>query len=657
MSAQRRKQISDAVRILQRKRDASARATHLKAEIGMVPNSTIERKIMSTKTSIKRIALVAAAALTLGGFSAVSAHATANTAKYGYASTATTVGGTALTSAPSGTTYAKNLVVASTALASFTAPAGSTIAWVLTSGSGSFSASTTVNVALNGVTVAQVACTVSTTTCTTASYTAPTVAGTYTVTLTPSGDSNSFASSDLTWSTQVAMTITAASVYSSGTSSAYVLTEASASGTTATSANDTGSLTGTKNLDTLAGIITVTVKNADGTVCTSCLVGGYITGAGYIAESTNSAGTGSDLGSPSYVRSLTALAPHSSDGQATIGVYGDGTAGTGTITIQVTDAAGNVSTMTTKSVVFYGSVASLKVISQPYGILYAGGNTSGVITGISAATLAANTEDKSPAFVVEALDSNGNPVSGLTLSSTISDNTVISAVASNEDTSAHDTNLIYGGLGFYLFNATTASTSVSGKSATVTVKILNPADSTNTTYLTTAPVTFTTGGAVATQTIALDNTSYTAGAQMTLTITAKDSAGNPVYDDAPTPTTFTSNAAIQGLPTIASAYVGGVKSYNTVYAPATAGDFTITATGTDKATTKVTATANVAESGNATLALDAANAATDAANNAYDEAQNATQAASDALAAVNALAEQVKALIALVTKIKNKIKA
>jgi hypothetical protein len=73
MSTPRRKKVSDAVRILQRKRDASARATHLKAEIGMVPNSTIERKIMSTKTSIKRIALVAAAALTLGGFSVITA--------------------------------------------------------------------------------------------------------------------------------------------------------------------------------------------------------------------------------------------------------------------------------------------------------------------------------------------------------------------------------------------------------------------------------------------------------------------------------------------------------------------------------------------------------------------------------------------------------
>ena len=82
MSTQRGNKNSDAIRILQRDRDASARATHLKAEIGMVPNSTIERKIMSTKTSIKRIALVAAAALTLGGFSVITA-STANAANEG----------------------------------------------------------------------------------------------------------------------------------------------------------------------------------------------------------------------------------------------------------------------------------------------------------------------------------------------------------------------------------------------------------------------------------------------------------------------------------------------------------------------------------------------------------------------------------------------
>ena len=84
------KKVSGAIRILQQKRDASARATHL-----MVKNDPLityekafgsqaaikkffiatflERKIMSTKTITKRIALVAASALALGGFSVISA--------------------------------------------------------------------------------------------------------------------------------------------------------------------------------------------------------------------------------------------------------------------------------------------------------------------------------------------------------------------------------------------------------------------------------------------------------------------------------------------------------------------------------------------------------------------------------------------------------
>ena len=87
-------QVSRAIRILRGNRDESARASHLvvKKDLLMTYESALigqaerekcsqstfsERKIMSTKTSIKRIAAVAAVALTLGGFSAVSAHAVA----------------------------------------------------------------------------------------------------------------------------------------------------------------------------------------------------------------------------------------------------------------------------------------------------------------------------------------------------------------------------------------------------------------------------------------------------------------------------------------------------------------------------------------------------------------------------------------------------
>lgn len=86
------KQVSAAVRILHQKRDASARATHLMVkndslityESGILGQAVIkkffiatflERKIMSTKTSFKRIALVAVATLGAGVLSVAPANA------------------------------------------------------------------------------------------------------------------------------------------------------------------------------------------------------------------------------------------------------------------------------------------------------------------------------------------------------------------------------------------------------------------------------------------------------------------------------------------------------------------------------------------------------------------------------------------------------
>jgi len=88
-------------------RDVSARATHLKAVIGKVSLTTIERKIMSTKTTIKRIALVAAASLGLGVLSVVPAQATIGgltvTVTSGTATLGTADSTTAATIALSGT--------------------------------------------------------------------------------------------------------------------------------------------------------------------------------------------------------------------------------------------------------------------------------------------------------------------------------------------------------------------------------------------------------------------------------------------------------------------------------------------------------------------------------------------------------------------------
>jgi hypothetical protein len=71
-------QVSPVIRISRGERDASARATHLKAASRKYLETTIERKQMSTTTNFKRIALVAVAALGLGVISSVPSQAVGN---------------------------------------------------------------------------------------------------------------------------------------------------------------------------------------------------------------------------------------------------------------------------------------------------------------------------------------------------------------------------------------------------------------------------------------------------------------------------------------------------------------------------------------------------------------------------------------------------
>jgi hypothetical protein len=137
--------------------------------------------------------------------------------------------------------------------------------------------------------------------------------------------------------------------------------------------------------------------------------------------------------------------------------------------------------------------------------------------------------------------------------------------------------------------------------------------------------------------------------------TMSASSGNAAFDGQdPYSTDATANKTVSGLNTAGSETVNGESVLkDTLFAPATSGDFIISGKGTNTAGTGTAfaLSATVEADQSASLALDAANAATDAANNAYDEAQNATQAASDALAAVTALAAQVKTLIASVKKL------
>jgi len=731
------KKVSAAIRILQRNRDASARATHLKAENWKFQSSTIERKIMSTKTSIKRIALVAAAALALGGFSAVSA--SANSATF----TVSKNSGTKVTSPAanivatvgSTTVTASNAVFASTDVGKsiWTDKAGliGTIASVTSSTAVELAAGTPVALAedaagarnrwhlgtkaattvsdglstttingmtvtagttdalllvldaahgvttpltrmlINGTVVGTSDTAVATDTHSWLSFAAPVVAGTYAATVQFSVAGTWLETTTAIISKSFTLTVSAATTLSPALSTAFM----SAPGVNVDSATATTNAiarSGAKTLGTPIAQVQINLLNADGTAVSNGVhtVSASVSGAGFVvADNSNAFAAGA----------ATARVSSNASANATTFVHigADGTAGTGTVTITVTDGVSAVTTtLGTFTVTSYGSATKLAIVDSNYSIGKAGVATGAAVAARTAAGEILGPLDTAatvPAFTVKATDSSSNLVNltasgALTVPTIVSsDTTVITGGTCARDDGSSTTYSTGAGVGYYNCNFTTFANAASGSKATLTVRTVDPADSTA--YLTTT-YAVTVGGKVATTTLTTDASSYTPGQAMLVTLTAKDSKGNPVYDGAASPS-ITTNKALGGAAGFNGWYVGGVDTSaasiakSKYYAPVIAGDFLLTATDSTLAIITTTATVtDDAASGSASLALDAANAATDAANNAYDEAQNATQAASDALAAVTALSAQVSALIAtvkslaaMVAKIKAKVKA
>jgi hypothetical protein len=341
-------------------------------------------------------------------------------------------------------------------------------------------------------------------------------------------------------------------------------------------------------------------------------------------------------------------------------VWATGTAGTATITVSTTSGL----VIGTKTITFFGSAASI-AIDTVY-------STVGRAGGYSTADYAGGAMD------VVVKDSAGNPVTGASV--TIVSGTV-GAVTGGTCTDA------YTGVttdGYYTCDFTSAVGSKSGDKATLTIRVPVPLSSPTTYYSVTADVTL--GGSVATETVTFDKSSYSPGEGMVVTRTAKDSSGNPVYDYA-SAVALTGNkniAAIaagsylNGSVTTSSMYGATVLKKYTVFAPASTGSFTYSGLGGALGLVEISASATVSDdaataaasaAGDAAAeATDAANAATDAANAAAEAADAATAAAQDAADAVAALSAQVATLISglkaqltaltnLVIKIQKKVKA
>jgi len=645
--------------------------SNTQAVLEKVSKTTTERKIMSTKTSIKRIALVAVAALGFGMVSAVSSNA-AITVPTGTGSAVfqpdfngTHSGGangnyTVTQSAGAGNfvsfTAAHNVVSTGTmASVSVVVTGGSVL-----SGRGASALCSTNTAGTPGGSYSSAAyasgawttgadllgTSVTNTNCATAFGTGSTAGATTAANFkigTPTAGTISVAvyANEVVSGVVTPTLIQTFTVIVSGASTVAATTVDTSVGNgafdpAATGVNKTV-YSAAATTGTAAATVTATHKGTDGAAITNALIAPAVTfsisGVGTIS---NDGGT--TTRSYFAVAAGTAVAP-------SVTVWSDGRAGTATVTV----AVGGVN-VATSTVVFYGAVASL-VATANYTVAHAGSTT---VVGPAATD---------PAIYVVAKDANGTviPVAQTLIPS--SSNAAV-AIASNATADAADAISGWNAMQYELLST---MLSKSGDSANIAFSY-QKADGT---FITSNTIAVTAGGAAKTYALSLDASSYAPGDAMVLTITAKDAAGNAAYDGAASPA-VTANKAVIGLPG-AGKFTGGKKTVKTgLFAPATDGDFVLSALNVD-GVTYTTTTATVSGSTSAAVdaaneATDAANAATDAANAAAEAADAATAAAQDAQAAVAALATQVASLVAgikaqitsltnLVIKIQKKVKA
>ena len=639
-------QVSSSIRILGWNRDASARATHLKAAGGNVPSATIERKSMSTKTSIKRIALVAAAALTIGGFSAVSAHAASATTITQVIGTGD--GGVGGVAGPANTlqvTITPDATLATTA--DYVTVTGGTII--------SSDSTSAVTIASTGLSA--------------------TVSGTRTLTIaTPSAGSlviNAYdATSASTYASTVSVTKTItinataiSGTYSAAKSSVYIAAGETTTPVTADAVINVASTAASVNdtNTTAAATIQVIYSDANGTPITNDSItativsgGGNLNGVGdsNTARSSFSSTAGLKNVLQQYSKSVTSL-----HGAATFVIWPNGQTGVSTVVIK--NGAGTV--LATKTLIFSSTTpASVSVKVMKPNVLN-------------------STTPTAKVFAVNVYDSGSNEITSLGAGGVTAAVATGSTVGGTVVCLAYDpTDLVY------YCSAAAASTAPTASDASETYTF------TAGTVTTTATVKFVSG--VLTTVSVAGPASADPGTKVSYTLTAMGANGSAMPDGDYSPgAIFTNadpstNASLTAIPfgkgeTITLA--GGTATDYT-YAPfsgALSASWTVAGTASTAATVSVTgnpitsflgaglakalaATTVTADDVAVTANTDAtaaANAATDAANAAADAADQATAAVTElqtqVVALIAAIQKQITALTVLITKIKNKVKA
>ncbi len=664
--------------------DASARAMHrsvrlaVPATIENVSIVTIERKQMSTKTTIKRVALVAVAAMGFGLLSVVPSQARSQGDSLTLsAATASIVAGDTITASSPSVTLAfladSNASDSMTVTAYYISrPATSTAipmlyvsdttsAVVASTGGGSALAkgdSITTQIAYvksDVATPASVSAKLNIGLSSNGGNTGTTVVGDYVVrliaTVTGSGGGTAVAGTK-----DVTITVKANPVTDTVATTATVVLGGLASNDSITSATDEV-VTASKTVGaTPSAVLSVALKNANGSATTGESYTAYIvSGPGTLCAPTRAATT-TITGCTAGVSRMTNVVA----GRG-VGIFADGTSGV--TTVQILSAAGVK--LAEKSLTFYGAVDKIVATAAKTVVPY-GSTTTTAVT-------------------FKAYDSAGVEVKAGVVAYTNSDK---AAAISNAYNACETT---------YVAASSYWECKVVGVAAgTANLTVTTNSAATVTTGKTSNAVAVRVGGKAAELSdvlVAFDKATYAPGELALLTVTPVDAAGLVLADETYTVFTSaglttdyafgsgsgftTSTASVYSNGGAGVAPTSGVYTFKQ-YMPLSEGTVTVTYTTAAGVRTtagvKATAVATVS-SASGSAAIEAANAAqasadaaTDAANAAAESADAATAAAQDAAQAVADLATQVAdliaslkaqltALTALVVKIQKKVKA
>ena len=605
---------------------------------------------MSTKTTIKRVALVAITGLGIGllPIQGATAAAVAGSVTLASATSTSTVGAAVVTNKVTTTFLASGAAETVTATATLLqAPiASDNVTWGFQAGSDTAVTNAPVTTLTSTVfdTESSIAGRATATALLEFSGDAP---GTYVIRVTPTGGN---ATTAVTW------TITVADYPSvdlaKSTSIRNVV--AGVSGVFPATDNGFSTTTGDQTIyatkgtfavgQTAVAAVEIVQNSASATTVHASKVQkivATVSGPGTLELSDNSTATTSSGRSIEFTPAAATAYLH---------VFNDGTNGVSTVTITIGGKA-----FTTETFNFYGDAAKVTATQKLKVAKMAGGALG---CGLAGTGCTGTTVLLTPAATVSVVDDKGIAVPAATLTGLSSDTTLFSSTITAGETASY---------GVFNTDVLSLEGTVSGKTATMTYKVGT---------ISSNALTFAVGGVATSATL-----NVSAGANIgdkgTFNITLKDSAGNAPYD-AELTTDLTSNVAFaaEGIwapvnPAASVLYIGGTSGSITFYNPVVYANVVVTGTAGGLAVSAswtVTSPTLDAAADAAAEATDAANAATDAANAAAEAADAATAAAQDAADAVaalsvmvtemiSALKKQLIALTNLVIKIQKKVKA